>query len=170
MGLVAEPAHGAPRRPCEGHGPPPPGDTVNWCSLQGMYWQSPARCLRRPATQTCWEDGTPGRRRQPPHRPQKAPSSLLEASRPLLAPQPVRPNLRAWTRLQTSATSVPASKAHLLDLLLGALVPKRPPHPRALAPGRQVGPQPKALHGPPRPSHPSEPVLSQGRAMPRTSV
>lgn len=40
----------------------------------------------------------------------QAPSSLLEASRHLLAPQPARPSLRARTHLRTSATSVPASK------------------------------------------------------------
>lgn len=37
-------------------------------------------------------------------------SSLLEASLLLLAPRPAGPSLRAWTRLQTSVTSVPASK------------------------------------------------------------
>lgn len=40
----------------------------------------------------------------------QAPSSLLVASQPLLAPQPAGPSLRAWTRLQTSGTSAPASK------------------------------------------------------------
>ena len=40
----------------------------------------------------------------------QAPSSLLEASPPLLAPRPAGASLRAWTRLQTLATSVLASK------------------------------------------------------------
>lgn len=40
----------------------------------------------------------------------QVPSSLQEASLPPPAPQPAGPSLRAWTRLQTSVTSVLASK------------------------------------------------------------
>lgn len=53
-------------------------------------------------------------------------------------------------------------QAHPVDSLLGASAPKQPPLPRAAAPGRQVGPRPRAPHGPPRPSHPPKPVHSQG--------
>ena len=40
----------------------------------------------------------------------QVPSSLQEASLPPPAPRPAGPSLRAWTRLQTSVTSVLASK------------------------------------------------------------
>lgn len=40
----------------------------------------------------------------------QVPSSLQEASLPPPAPQPAGPSLRAWTHLQTSVTSVLASK------------------------------------------------------------
>lgn len=98
--------------------------SVSAPGLRGPAPRPSDRATRR-APAHCWpglgrERGAggpgPGRTGQgsssPPHTLAllQAPSSLPEASRPLPAPRPARPSLRAWTRLQTSVTSVPASK------------------------------------------------------------
>lgn len=79
------------------------------------------------------------------------------------------PQGRPWGPLANGRLPRLSPQAHPLDLLRGALVPKPPRHPRAVVPGRQVGPLPRVPHGPPKPSHPPKPH-SQGLTMLPTSA
>lgn len=85
--------------------------------------------------------------------PQPRGHEVLETAVPLsLATSPGRGSHHAFGHSPCCDLS---PQAHLLDLPLGVSGPKRSPLPRAAAPGsRQVGPQPRAPHAPPRPSHP----------------
>lgn len=76
---------------------------------------------------------------------------------------------RPWGPLANGRLPRLSPQAHPLDLLRGALVPKPPRHPRAVVPGRQVGPLPRVPHGPPKPSRPPKPH-SQGLTMLPTSA
>lgn len=79
------------------------------------------------------------------------------------------PQGRPWGPLANGRLPRLSPQAHPLDLLRGALVPKPPRHPRAVVPGRQVGPLPRVPHGPPKPSRPPKPH-SQGLTMLPTSA